>query len=185
MKQTRQFSVFLFVGVLLLTSGFSYTDMADEGKKWLSKVNAAADRVSRTALEAVSGDGETARSGFKIAMDQTIKRVQNQSGASDAFALAGMVLMLLGALAAVGFGFQLIYTAFGDGFGWGAAFLGRGFFIVSPLLGWEMMVVTLILDLLCLYFILTRWNEVRGPVVNQIFSVDFVLGGYLLVKFAG
>ncbi len=93
-----------------------------------------------------------------------------------------MGVILVGALGAVLFGWQLVFAAFDEGIFWGFSFIASVLAQFAPLIGGDLGLVLFIPTIFSAYFILTRWDAARNSVVNQLFGVDIVLAGFLMIR---
>ena len=102
----------------------------------------------------------------------------------DNMALAGggILLIVVGGLGLLIYGFSLLMEAFEQGLIWTCPFL---FFPISGFMLVTMPLYALILGvlslLLMLFFIIFHWPSVRRPFVLQLYATNVLLLGYLLL----
>ncbi len=148
----------------------------------VGKFNAAVAVLSEKALGFLAEDPEVIKQAVKAVIEEVVVERRIYSTQNFVFGGIGMALMFFGALAAAYFAFKLLFVFFEGGVGWGGIFLFNFAGYVPPFFNELMTPILLVLHLLTLYFMATRWSSVRKPFVCHLFCLDVVLLGYFVLR---
>ncbi|MCG3176184.1 MAG: hypothetical protein MOGMAGMI_01125 [Candidatus Omnitrophica bacterium] len=97
--------------------------------------------------------------------------------------LLGALFVFLSLFFTAYFTVQGMVIMFSEGFVWGLAFLSLGYAFVADWLGGPFAAyLALLPPAAMVYFVITRWEAARGPLVGQVFSVNFGLIGVLILR---
>ena len=143
----------------------------------------AVGTVGSNFSSAVYGESDAVRAGEWLG--QGVQRVQDYKKGNMALGAAGMALILIGLLGAVYFGILLMLKMFEEGIRWGLVYFSSGAMqfagIFGGIAGLLMVAVPLGLNL---YFVVTRWEIARRPVIGQIYCLDIVIFGFWVLRMA-
>ncbi len=114
--------------------------------------------------------------------DKIEQRVKNPTQGNQLLGIVGMLLMAAGGLATLFFGIKIFIFALSEGFAnalWFAGIPASGFLMVSsPLYG---AILAGLCSIMIIAFMIRQWTIVRKMYVPQIFAVNFVMLGVLLL----
>jgi hypothetical protein len=147
---------------------------------FVGKINSLSDRILRMVSEYIYMDTE----GSSDSVNQITTRLMESKGSNHTnmgLGVSGMVIVFLGLVMLILFSLQLLYTAFQESFLWGFIFLSNLLAGAAPLFGGFAGLLLIIPHLLTIYFVITRWGLTRKPVVKQIFCLNLVLIGGLML----
>jgi hypothetical protein len=153
------------------------------GGNTIEALHKSAKEFFGSALDYLTGDAEGVtdilKGAGKHVMATSSKKFTAQNYGSGA---GGIALIGIGLISTAAFSFMLIFNAFEQGFLWGVAFLADGLVFLSPVFGGTLGLVLVLPYFLSVYFVVRYWEDARVAVVGQLFSLNIVTLGYIIMK---